>query len=187
MGHLSIRSSRFLKEFPQAPQLLTAPDFGLQPARLLFLVDECPKTNRGPICSTIKGPSAQALPSGLNCRSRSSPAEPLRKPKPISYNPNRINKKLGSFLHFALPGLPLPRALAAGASKAPNHGSSPRCWNPSGRCTQEASFTSYPALASSAAPELPETGWRSLPVRGASASRISSHLQASSRKWLRAL
>ena len=43
MGHLSIRSSRFLKEFPQAPQLLTAPDFGLQPARLLFLVDECPK------------------------------------------------------------------------------------------------------------------------------------------------
>jgi enoyl-CoA hydratase/carnithine racemase len=27
----------------------------------------------------------------------------LRKPKPISPNPNRFNKKLGSFLHFALP------------------------------------------------------------------------------------
>src|ERR1017187_1785067 len=187
MGHLSIRSSRFLKEFPQAPQLLTAPDFGLQPARLLFLVDECPKTNRGPICSTIKGPSAQALPSGLNCRSRSSPAEPLRKPKPISYNPNRINKKLGSFLHFALPGFPSPEPLPRAPRRHSTTGRARGAGTHRGDAPRKPRSPHTQALASSAAPELPETGWRSLPVPGASASRISSHLQASSRKWLRAL
>jgi hypothetical protein len=37
---------------------------------------------------------------------------PRRKPKPISRNPNRLNQKLGSFLHFALRRLWSPRARA---------------------------------------------------------------------------
>jgi hypothetical protein len=58
---------------------------------------------------------ANSLKTGLYAYPRSSPANPLRKPKPISYNPNPLNKKLGSFLHFAYPGPhrsePLPSTL----------------------------------------------------------------------------
>jgi hypothetical protein len=42
----------------------------------------------------------------------SSPANPIQ-PKPISHSPNRINKKMGSFLHFVPPQYPSPPARAA--------------------------------------------------------------------------
>src|ERR1039457_5920089 len=113
--HILFRSSHFLKESSQSPQLLTAPDFRLQPPRLLFLVDEYPQNKSRQPPQRSKGPPAHAPPKArpppVPAPSRpssmpdprSSPSNPLRKPKPIFYNPNRLNKKLGSFLHFALP------------------------------------------------------------------------------------
>src|ERR1022692_601919 len=68
--HILFRSSHFLKEFSQSPQSLTAPDFRLQPPRLLFLVDEYPKTNRGqpPQCPRIRRPTLRRRQARLPCQ-----------------------------------------------------------------------------------------------------------------------
>src|ERR1022692_3223166 len=63
--------------------------------------------------------SANCLKTGSMRDPRSKPANPLGKPKPISSKPNRLNKKLGSFLHFVLPRTPIatspcgPRSMAS--------------------------------------------------------------------------
>jgi hypothetical protein len=68
-----------------------------------------PKKKR-PTASTLIGPPAYTPPKARLPRAshpRSSPANAAESQKPISYNPNRLNKTLGSFLHFALPPGPL--------------------------------------------------------------------------------
>src|ERR1039457_4246147 len=64
------RSSRFLREFSQPPQPHTATAFRLQPPRLLFLVDEYPKTNRGqpPQCPRIRRPTLRRRQARLPCQ-----------------------------------------------------------------------------------------------------------------------
>ena len=115
------RSSRSLKQFPPSPQPLTSTNFRLQPPRLLFLVDD-PKTVGQaslPVCfapSTHSPPKASPPPVPIPQTARSQVIRrrtPFRKPKPISNNPNRLNKELGSFLHFARSRTPVPEPMPA--------------------------------------------------------------------------
>ena len=120
---LLFRSSRFPKESSQSPQPLTAPDFRLQPLRLLFLEDEYPKTNRSqpPKPHTSPPPIAISLQTGL-C---TIAGDPLRsqsqfRPTPIGSTKNWVR----SFI------LPDP---------------GPRCPSP---CRRHSLASPYPALPS---------------------------------------
>ena len=63
LGDFRCQFTRFLKEFSPSPQPLTAPDFRLQPPRLLFLEDEYPKTSRPTDTSTLQDRQPTLRPS----------------------------------------------------------------------------------------------------------------------------
>src|ERR1017187_8251872 len=125
MGHFSIRSSRFLKEFPQVPQLLTDPDFGLQPARLLFLVDECPK----PIVALSARRSRGRRPRLCRRASIAAPDHRLQNPSESQsqFRTTQIESTKNWVRSFILPypGFPCPEPLPPAPRRHPTTGRAP--------------------------------------------------------------
>ena len=125
------RGSRFPKEFSQSPQLFTAPDFGLQPPRLLFLVDEYPKTNRRPTASTLKPrrPALRRRQGRLPCQlTQNRPlclpqviaCEPPPKAKANFVQPQSAQQKIGFVPSFCPTRAPIAPSPCLRRSKAPN-------------------------------------------------------------------
>jgi hypothetical protein len=160
LGDFRCQFTRFLKEFSPSPQPLTAPDFRLQPPRLLFLEDEYPKTSRPTDTSTLQDRQPTLRPSQglLQCqlpqhqpsaRSQVLPGEPSQKPKANFAQPQSAQQKIGFVPSFCPPPELVPSPLDA---------LSRRCRNPSGGRAEGASKTSKssPSPLFRSRPELPE-------------------------------